>query len=76
MRHRTVFEVNQQGHTDQHQEREIRADAAGILQPLSNIQANDIEEYRHDQQHKRNGQKKCLVLRQGGALPPHNVCAH
>src|SRR5260370_35443034 len=57
----------------QHYQGNIGADAPGILQPLANVQTDDVQYYCDAQQPQRCSQGVNLVVRQGGVTRPANV---
>ncbi len=73
---RSAAEINQQRHAHQHQQRHVRPHAARILQPLADVQPDDVQQHSHQQQGNRNQQQKCPVLRKRPAFFPNHVCAH
>ena len=60
----------------QHEQRKVCPHATGILQPLADIQADDVKPDRDGEKRKGAGEKKCLVLNQVLGVDPADVGAH
>ncbi len=57
-----MVQGNITANTNQHQQRNVGADASGILQPFADVQANNVEQNRHAQQAERRPQRVDLVI--------------
>ena len=47
----------------QHQQRQIRGNSTCVLQPLADVQPDDVETHGDREQHERTDQQKCAILR-------------
>jgi hypothetical protein len=59
-----VLNPESRSNANKDQQRNIGCDSACILQPLSYVEPDDVEQHRHAQQHERAGEQKCSVLRE------------
>ncbi len=76
VRRRAVLEHDDHRYEAKYHERQIRADAAGILQPLADIQANDVEDHRNQEQSQRNAEQKRPILGELRSTAANDVCGH
>ena len=67
LRDRAVAQADQHGHAGEDQQRQIGADAARVLQPFADVEADDVEHHRDQKQGQRNPEQKRAVLRQRSA---------
>ena len=72
----TVAHINKGCDGGKHQQRNVGGDAARVLQPLADVQADDIQDHCDGQQNERAGKQKCSVLRECGAAGARGVTAH
>jgi hypothetical protein len=51
----TVAQANQRGYANQHQQGHIGADAACILKPLADVEADDVQHHSYQKNGERYG---------------------
>ena len=68
--------ANQCGDAHKHEQGNIRSNSACILQPLSDVQPDDIQQYRDNKKGERNGEQERPILRERRAAPAHDICRH
>ncbi len=76
MRCGAMAEANDYGDGGKHDQRHIGADAACVLKPFADVEADDVEDHGHQQQAERNRQEECAVLGQRDAAASDDVSGH
>ncbi len=76
MRGGAVAPNHKRGNAHQHHQGHIGSNAARVLQPLADVQPDDVQNHGDKENGKRDGEQKSPVLRQRGALPANDVGSH
>ena len=70
------MDVENGGNADKHEQGDVGSDAAGILEPLADVEADDVEHDGHQKDAEGNGELEGSVLRESRAAPAHDVGGH
>ena len=67
---------HQNGHAGENQQRQISPDASRVLQPLADVQSDDVQRHRDQQHGQRYPQQKRAVIGQCSAAAGHRIGSH
>ena len=76
MRCGAVPPANDCSNAGQHQQGNIGSHAAGILEPLADVQSNDVQQHSDHKHGQRDSQQEGAVLRESRTAAADDICAH
>jgi hypothetical protein len=71
-----VAEHDEASYGDKHEQRDVSADAAGVLEPLADVETDDVEEHGNGKQGERDSDQEGAVLSERRAARTEDVSRH
>jgi hypothetical protein len=72
----TVAQADERGYNAEDQEGQVGADAACVLQPFADVEADDVENHGDQKQGQRKPEQKTAILCEGCAVRRRDVGGH